>query len=276
MGAWGNRHRRALTLTLGLALVALLAIPASSAASTKSKNIILTGGSQLGTLTVKCNHGTRATGGGFSGPPAGIGVGVNFYESRKVGQRRWRVSAQNGSSSSLVTAYAYCSKDAPETKIKQASASPAANAVAYGSSEARCGKAGRAQAGGFRFVPDFGNGLTDSFRTSKKAWRTRILDETLAPPAFTSYVYCADAKAPKARSDSTSSNIEANSTTVSAPCKHGTDVVAGGFSQPDASLTPFSEYDHFFESLGSGKRWRVSGNHLGFSSTTLTSIAYCA
>jgi hypothetical protein len=53
--------------------------------------------------------------------------------------------------------------------------------------------------------------------------------------------------------------------------------VAGGFSQPNATLSPFGFFSAFYESLKSGKRWRVSAAHSGSAtSTTLNSIAYCA
>jgi hypothetical protein len=262
---------------------ALLALPVSASASTKSENATLTAAGQTVTLTPKCPHGQRATGGGFLSPPPGGTLAI-VYESRKIGQRRWRVSTEEGGGPGVlpVTAFVYCSAGAPRTKEKS-TAVAVPNVPAFASAAASCGNAGKAQAGGFSSsvpVPGFAfAGIIDSFRVSKKTWRTRAFNTGGVPePTLTSYAYCADVGSPKARSGSgvTSSTHLEPKTALSGKCKHGTHVEAGGFSQPDATLTPTVDLYQFpWESLRVGKRWQHSAQHFGTLSTTLTSIAYC-
>jgi hypothetical protein len=52
--------------------------------------------------------------------------------------------------------------------------------------------------------------------------------------------------------------------------------VAGGFSQPNATLAHLNRFYRFYESFKSGKSWRASAFHFGSLSITLNSIAYCA
>jgi hypothetical protein len=262
------------------ALVAILAAcPASAPAATRSQSLTLTANGQEATLVPTCPKGQRATGGGFLAPPNKPTPPVVYVnESRKSGQRSWRVSVGQGGSGALpVTAYAYCDAEAPKTKEKSVTVPVPPSAIA--TAEARCSGAGKTQAGGFSGPPrssgSFMN-ILDSFRSAKKSWRSRGF-AAAGSPTLTSYLYCADAGSPKARSGSTSTSLEAPVSALSAPCKRGTHVGAGGFSQPTASFFALggSFFDVPWESFRSGKRWRHSAQHSGTASTTLNSIAYC-
>jgi hypothetical protein len=266
--------RRRLVL---LSLVATsLALPASASASTKSRSLTLTASGQEATLVPKCPRGKRATGGGFLAPPPVGGPAAIFYESRKSGQRSWRISVAKDDPGALpVTAFVYCSADAPKTKTKSTSIAISSGATFF-TADASCGSAGKAQAGGFLGPPQSSGSYTqvvDSFRSSKNTWRSRGFLGGGAP-TLTSYVYCADSGSPRARSGSTSTSANGSpATALSAPCKGGTHVGAGGFSESSAGFGAFF-YDPY-ESFRVGKAWRASAFHSGPASTTLNSIAYC-
>jgi hypothetical protein len=263
---------------------ALLALPASAAAGTKSKSATAAGNFAIASATAKCPSGQRATGGGFTAPAATAFPLIRVYESRKLGQRSWRASGQIfdpglSGTALTVTAFAYCSDGAPSTKSKSASVT-AASGNAFFAADAKC-SSGKAQAGGFLGPPPNVGGsashrVADSYRVDKKTWRSRM---RASDPGitFTSYVYCADEKKPAARSGSTSSSTPGTPhTALSAECKPGTKPVAGGFSQPNATLAGGAGlFERFYESFKSGKRWQASAFHIGTTSTTLNSIAYC-
>jgi hypothetical protein len=265
-------------------LVGLLAVPASATAGTKSSSATAAGDGAIASATAKCRSGQRATGGGFtaSPPPApGFASLILIYESRKVGQRSWRVSGQISDPLATVytvTAFVYCSKNAPSTKSKSASVTSVPGTPFF-AADAKC-SSGKAQAGGFLGPPPIvGAGatyvVTDSYRADKKTWRSRMFSSNPGI-TFTSYVYCADEKKPAARSGSATLATGGGAlvTALSAECKRGTKPVAGGFSQPNG--TSGANFQGFYESFKSGKRWRVSAAHAGATSTTLNSIAYCA
>jgi hypothetical protein len=265
---------------------ALLALPASATAGTKSKSATAAGDLAIASATAKCPSRQRATGGGFATVPLSTFPDIVVYESRKVGQRSWRASGQINDPPMAtgiprtVTAFVYCSDGAPSTKSKSASVTSVGASSAFFTADARC-SSGKAQAGGFLGPPPnvgpamVSHFVTDSYRADKKSWRSRMLsfDPGLT---FTSYVYCADEKKPAARSGSATSATSAPVTALSAECKRATKPVAGGFSQPNATVTPARHFAFFYESFKSGKRWRVSAlNFVSPTSTTLNSIAYC-
>jgi hypothetical protein len=264
--------------------VALLALPASASAGTKSKSATAAGEQAIASATAKCPSGQRATGGGVTTPAPTAFPTLPVYESRKVGQRSWRASAQIRDPGATniartLTAFAYCSDGAPSTKSKSASVTSVSGPTAFYTADAKC-SSGKAQAGGFLGPPPNKGGgaanhlVTDSYRAGKKTWRSRMLGITPGT-TFTSYVYCADEKKPGARSGSaTSASNGVLVTALSGECKRGTRLVAGGFSQPNAT-NPGGLYQVFYESLKSGKHWQVSAAHTGVTSTTLNSIAYC-
>src|SRR5215210_3740101 len=100
--------------------------------------------------TAKCPAGQRATGGGWESTPS-VSSDVQVYpmESRKVGQRRWRVTgAQNSPNPNVdatMRAIVYGSADAPRTVTKTRTADVPSDSLSYGDANARCGTAGRVQ-----------------------------------------------------------------------------------------------------------------------------------
>jgi hypothetical protein len=262
-------------------LAGLLIAPAGVSAATKSQSATLTAKNQVITLTPRCPRGQRATGGGFraSSPTLdGASPSVFIQESQKIGQRSWRVTGQQADAPGpmALTAYVYCSADAPRTKtVATTVLSP--NGSTTFSSDATC-KSGKAQAGGF--LTNVGtvntsenNLVLESYRFSKKSWRGRALNSSSSPGhPFTTYVYCADADLPKARSGSaTGATGNTLVTAVSAQCKDGTHPGAGGFRQP----APNAFYLLFYESFRNGKRWQVSARLVPPVTTPLTATAYC-
>jgi hypothetical protein len=273
-------------LLLTCIAAALLTIPASALASTRSGSTTLApGGTTPGTVTAKCPSHQRATGGGFQAPPmdfVALTTFVEVFESRKIGQRSWRVSGlEGGTSPASLSAIVYCSMAGPKTKEKSATvAVPPPPPLGLTPANVSCGKSGKAQAGGFISPPGPSSSntviVTDSFRTGRKSWQNRAIYSN-GSPTLTSYVYCADQKAPKARSASiASSTFGEPKTAISKECKSGTHIVAGGYRQPNATQGgSFGYYTFPWESRASGKRWQTSAIHLGTVSTALVAVAYC-
>jgi hypothetical protein len=297
---------RPLALGLVAGTLLLAAGPAGASAATKSKSVSIAGQAVIASVKAKCPSGQRATGGGFRTTPPNIASGKGpillVYESRKIGQRSWRVSAQNIDTMApfepvTLTAFAYCSANASKTKASATSFTTTANVVQLTPIDASCGS-GKAQAGGFLLpapvitANTVNSLLTDAYRLDKDTWRTRAL--TTKGITLKSFAYCSKTKAPGARTGSVASAMNAvPATAVSAECTRGKSVRAGGFSQPNAVFPPAggvldaatgtlpgANYGLFiipYESLRSGKRWRASAIHaqMGTTSTTLNAIAYC-
>jgi hypothetical protein len=273
----GLRSRIALCCALATSL-ALLAGPASALAGTKSKSATLTATNQVISVKPRCPRGQQATGGGFLTAAPTATTTIAIFESRKIGQRSWQVSAQQtgGPEAVVLTGYVYCDAGAPKTKAKSASTGTTGTPGIF-AADASCGSAGKAQAGAFLSpVPlPAGNGsVLESFRATGKVWRTRHLGGQ--PASFTSYAYCAKAGVPSSRSRSTVSALNAVPVSVqSRSCAQGTKALAGGFSQPNG-VYPNGLYGNFFESRRIGRTWKVSARHIGLTPTTLTATAYCA
>jgi hypothetical protein len=270
----GFRLRLVLGLVVGA--IAVSVGPASASAGTRSASFVLPANGAVGTTTAKCPSGRRATGGGFQTSPPGF-INILVYESRKVGQRSWRVSAVEsgvGSGPTAVTGFVSCSRDAPKTEAGSVTMLVLPGGIS--SADADCASGTKAQAGGFLTnVPDFVTSaalLVDSFRSGKRTWRSRA-QQVSGSPTITSYVYCADAKKPAARTGSVTSSM-GNVTALSAECKHGTKVASGGFSQ--SATAPADAYRWPYESFRTGRRWQASAQHAPApNSVALTSIAYC-
>jgi hypothetical protein len=276
LASWGFRIG-------SLAAVGLLAFSGTALASTRSTTITLPGSPPLLPMsaTAKCPKHKRATGGGFLTAPFTADPAVFVFESRKVGQRSWRVSAaENGSSAVPITVFVYCSKGAPKTTEKSATIAVPAGPGIF-SADASCGSSGKARAGGFLtpLSPPFANSgnMVDSFRLGAKTWRSRFYPQ-IGTPTLTSYAYCAKEKKPKARIGTAFSPlgpVSSNVTALSAGCTRGTAPVAGGFSAPDTTQAGIG-FSLPYESLRAGKSWRVSEHHNDPASHALQAIAYCA
>jgi hypothetical protein len=272
-----KRTRRAATFVAGTILAVGL-LPAGASASKRSTTATTSVDRGVATATAKCPSGQRATGGGFQLTPISESISVYPIESRKIGQRSWRVSAQRFGAPGAIsaTATAYCATNAPKTTASTANTALPGSGEQTGAT-ATCPK-GKAQAGGF-FVPagSPSRGVLESFRKSSRSWQSTAFAGG-AGVTLTNYVYCARAATPKVRLGSVAGTGDRTYwTVVSEKCKH-TAPIHGGWSQPEG-FTVFVVSKAFFpyESLRSGRRWRTSGLYrdAGGGPTTLNSFAYC-
>lgn len=264
------------TCAIGLVMAAgLLALPAGASASIVSESAMLTANDQHVHLTPQCPQGQRATGGGWTvEPPFSPSSATRIYESRKVGQRTWRVSAFQISAGAVkhVTAFAYCSNAAPTTERQRTTDFPDVP-YAVGSASASCPTGQRAQAGGLKTSPI--NNLLDTFRVSG-GWRTRVWAQAgIGARSVTSYVYCSDEPLPVIRSGAASSATSGDETPATTQgCPPGSHPLTGGFKQPGADPMG-AHFDFPFQYRRVGPGWRTSIVHYGTSNTVLTALVYC-
>jgi hypothetical protein len=79
---------------------------------TRSRSTTI-GHDQTGSATAKCRRGSKAVSGGFFAPGGfdlNTGSEIYFYESHRVGKRKWTASGLNQGDPAKLTAYAYCEK----------------------------------------------------------------------------------------------------------------------------------------------------------------------
>lgn len=79
---------------------------------TKSASVTL-GADELGSATAKCRRGREAVSGGYLQPDGfstSGGSEIYFFESYRVGKRKWTASGVNSGDPATLTAYAYCEK----------------------------------------------------------------------------------------------------------------------------------------------------------------------
>jgi hypothetical protein len=271
----GVSVRKGISAVAATAFVLLAAVPTGAAAKSASTTIA---SAQLGTVTAKCPRGKRATGGGFTtGTAPGFSSFV-LYESRKIGQRSWRVSAHNNSlNTQTLTAFAYCQNKEAAPKTSEESATVQANgANLRPSANAICGRGEKVQSGGLlATAPPVGFGIllaiSDSARIGKKTWRAGGVYSS-GSTTLTSYAYCAEGNALKERTGSTGNGGNGVSiTATSAACKRGTRPLAGGFTQPATTTGPSNVNP--FESARVGRQWRAS--MYANPGSTLIAVGYC-
>jgi hypothetical protein len=262
--------------SLALALVVATAISGSGLAEAKqgqkgkkklgpvvTRSSTASGSGHMTVISARtrCPRRTRVVGGGFAiDPSPGLPVAGFIYESRKVGQRAWRASAQVSDifgPAEVVTldAYAYCRRNAPKLSTKT-SAVPTPAAMLLGpSAKAKCPKRRRVVAGGFLTAPPISPGgsrnvITDSLAAGRRAWWSRVASLGGAG-SLTSYAYCARRK--KSLRSVTSSTTQAEgpigalaTSTASCPGSgegtivlgSGRNSTSGGFSQQPPGLGP--------------------------------------
>jgi hypothetical protein len=153
----------------------------------------------IGTAIAKCPRGTKVVSGGFDNPDFAFEGGysatnIRPYESRKIGKRKWMVSASNRSDTAgTLIAYAYC-HEGKKLKTKHASESLALGGGGFplDSATASCKRTQRAVSGGFASdePADFGGPFfTGSRREGKRRWTVTAAANELGP-AITAFVYC--------------------------------------------------------------------------------------
>jgi hypothetical protein len=180
----------------------------------------VTGG--VATATATCPVGNtpkgpwRAVSGGFD-LQSGDGI---VFESRRIGQRSWRASAQSMSGAVSLAAYVYCQRGVPkQSSVSFAVATPGAAQVGPAAT-AKC-NTGSAVHGGFSTPLPFTltgarNTVIGSFPSGKRAWRVQVVSSQAS--TVTSFVYCAKRKKPRtknAKAESTSVATTAGSLAVS-------------------------------------------------------------
>jgi hypothetical protein len=165
----------------------------------KASTMVHAGGK--GSATAKCPRGTRAIAGGFATRYNGDKITGNLvYESRRLGQRKWRASAvhtfgpQAGGPTKL-TAIAYCG-DSPRLKTVSDS-THLSKSHPKGSATAKCPHGTRAVSGGFKSTTfqDMGGPTSAVPRSSRlasaRSWRSATGRVTGGSFKWTAYAYCA-------------------------------------------------------------------------------------
>jgi hypothetical protein len=178
-------------------------------------------------------------------PPSGSGV---VYESRKVGQRSWRVSAQSLSGSFNLKVFLYCQNGVPKTTHASATVATPGNSQIGPATVARC-RSGKTVSGGFSTPPPFtagqaANTVIGSLPSGKKSWEAEVLSSQ--PSSLTSYVYCAPRKRGRVVSSVESSTVAtmdgevAYANTYDPPCPKGRFLPGGGgFSEQGLSTSQY-------------------------------------
>lgn len=199
-----------------LIATALLCAASPSYAATGKPRVVkdtasVTGAGAIATATATCPQGGakgqwRAISGGFfmstyTSPPFGdentpvipFGSGVVF-ESRRVGQRSWRVSAQSLWGRVDLKALANCQRGAPKPRaITQKLATPGDDRLGPALS-AQC-PSGRAVSGGFVTPAPFvageaTNTVIGLFPAGTRAWKVQVVSNQ--PSSVTAISYCAE------------------------------------------------------------------------------------
>lgn len=315
--------RSLITVGLGglvlLAAAALLAAGHADAKVGKHKPRVVktvasaNGAGAIATATATCPQDGggkgqwRAISGGFfmdtyTVPPFGgevvipYGSGV-IFESQRVGQRSWRVSAQSLWGQVNLKALANCQRGAPKPRaITQKVATPGADQLGPALT-AQC-PSGRAVSGGFATPAPFAAGeaantVTDLFPTGTRAWRLRVVSNQ--PSSVTVISYCAErGRKPKLASGlggsqetKTSADTVASSTGQFCPVKRFAPG-GGGFRQQGATASqyflptvlyqgPAFDGDPRTQRQGYiGNNWHASGLKVGTGTPVrLSSVALC-
>jgi hypothetical protein len=285
-------------------LIALLLIgPGSSSAATQpgKKNprqrVVKAFGSagatgEIATATATCPNAKlgpwRAISGGFQmkgvqpvftlpslppSPPTARGV---VYESRKVGQRSWRVSAQSLMGTFTLKLFLYCQNGVPKTRQDSALTAAATTPQVGPTAVARC-SSGKSVSGGFSTAQPLtysgaANTVIASMPSGKKGWEAQVISSRSSHPGITSvtsYVYCAKRKRVRLRhsfAGEPSAGATAEDTLAYAnvyDCPAGKFLPgAGGFSEEGVTTSQYMiPVDSFSQSGGTG--WHATAIKVG-------------
>ncbi len=180
-------------------------------------------------------------------PVVPFGSGV-VYESRKVGQRSWRVSAQSLWGAVNLKVYVNCQRGVPKTTSASSTVATPGTAQIGPATVARC-RSGRAVAGGFSTPPPFtatgaANTVIGSMPSGRGGWKAQVLSNQAS--ALTSYVYCARRKRARLRRSfvgepSSAATLEDTLAYATAPdCPAGRFTPGGGgFSQQGLTTSQY-------------------------------------
>lgn len=295
----GGRPTRAVVL-VAVALTALVPLAGAAEAKKKAKKKKLgpvvtrtnvatgSGDGAIVIATAVCPGKSRATGGGFEVPPASPGNFTYVFESLKVGQNAWRVSAQMLDSppadTTTLTASVYCRKGAAKTSTGSATSATPAGLLLGPTVPATCPGGRKPVAGGWATPPPVAVGVPKNIMVasarSGAAWQSTVISSTAGPSSLTSYVYCAKQKKGLKEAVIPGSPVSTDyaQSTATAACPGSRSVTAGGFSQSGVSLAPPIGFMIPFRSqrLAQGA-WVVASVYGGSGAVvSLNSHAYCA
>jgi hypothetical protein len=150
-----------------------------------------------GSVTAKCPGGTEAVSGGFAAPKGGTKGATLFpYESKRVGDRKWRVSAvsNDAAASHKLTASAECDKRKPglATRSKQ----DTVDGGKIVSRDVVCRHDKQPVSGGFSSTLDTSTGEVVAFpftsrRSSSTSWETSFVGNgSTGTSTVTTFAYC--------------------------------------------------------------------------------------
>ena len=133
--------------------------------------------------------------------PFGSGV---VYESQKVGQRSWRVSAQSLWGRFDLGVSVYCQNSVPKTKSASSTVATPGTPQVGPAAVASC-RTGKTVSGGFSTPPPFtatgaANTVIGSLPSGKSGWEAQALSNHES--SLTSYIYCAKRKPVRLRHSS--------------------------------------------------------------------------
>ncbi len=259
------------------------------------------------TVTATCPAGQLAVGGGFTAPLVVSGTTLTdlhiVYESRRVGDNSWQVSAarehSGGPAASLpVTASADCrtatlrkKKGKKKRKVLRISEVSAAGELSSGSggqstATATCPAGTQALGGGFSSTP--APVLTGSpsfpvffanYKSSPTSWLAAFTNSGSPQRTVTSYAYCAsglkltDLSAASTVPASSMAGIE--STTLASPnCPKGKSLLGGGFNS--SAPGPMGPLPILTGSAAAGPSWHFIVYNLSEVADNLVSQGICA
>ena len=159
----------------------------------RSKTTTLPAQPSTGSATAKCPRGSEAVSGGWA-TPDGQGEDAPFaYESRRKGERKWKVSAFNNDNANAqrLVAYAYCDNHGPDLRAKSDKVNVPAGEKR--SAKAKCRHGSKAYSGGFKGQVDpnaSGPFAFTSKRTGGGDWQAKAAGNNSGTHKFKVYAYC--------------------------------------------------------------------------------------
>ena len=146
-----------------------------------------------GSATARCPRGSEAISGGWTSKSVQDDDGQFAWESRRKGDRKWKVTAfNNDNTSAPLKAYAYCDRDGPNLKAKSDKVNVPDDQKR--SAKANCGHGDKAYSGGYKGEVDAaanGSFAIGSKRTGGGDWKGQAAFNGSGGPAqFKVYAYC--------------------------------------------------------------------------------------
>jgi hypothetical protein len=148
-----------------------------------------------GSVTARCPRGSEAVSGGFASPDAQPNGDVMFsFTSKRVGERRWKVSAYNNDPTNpqRLTAFAYCNEHEPGLRTESDDVSVPLGQKRSETAECRHGR--EAYSGGYKGSVDTDANGPFPFASKRKSgdWRAAAVGNGSSggPFPFTVFAYC--------------------------------------------------------------------------------------